>query len=71
MKHLQITFSIRDWKQGQNLLQELDLKDEHHILTNTFNIELEDEDHLTQLKDELNAKDIEFELNQIRTFTHD
>jgi hypothetical protein len=55
----EITFSIRDWKRGQNCLQQLALKDEQELMTDTFNIELEDEEHLQELREELNARDIE------------
>ena len=59
MKQLELTFSLRDWKQGAELLCELGLQEMK--MTHSHDLELCN-DNLELLQDELQESGLEFEL---------
>jgi len=59
-----LTFSLRDWRQGCSLLTRLGLND-NELMTDTFDLCLSEDWELQNLTDELNSLDIEFELEQL------
>lgn len=66
MKTIEITFSIRDWSKGQDLLVRLGFLPEGVVqATDTHMIHIEDEDMEDLLKEELDMMDLEFETKEI------
>ena len=57
-----LTFSNRDWRQGAELLERLGFQ-ERLLLTSEHMLDL-DEDQKELLSDELDALDLEFELEE-------
>ena len=57
-----LEFSLRDWRQGSNLLQRLCINGEEW--SSSFELRLEDEE---ELLDELKALDLEFRLTNLET----
>ena len=64
MGQLLLTFSLRDRKQGQDLLLRLGWLDQE-LLTNEFQLSFEQEWHKEDLVAELEESDLEFELETL------
>ena len=58
-----LTFSLRDWKQGCQLLTRIGLND-NELISDTFDLCLNEDWTLENLQDELNCLDIEFNLEK-------
>lgn len=66
MKELKITFSFRDWQKGQRILQMLGLiPEDRWLISDSWEIKLEDEDHLHELESELDSVDCEFVIKEV------
>jgi hypothetical protein len=61
---IQITFSLRDWRKGQNILTMLGLRKEGLTLSETLIIKIE-EWMLEDLKFELDQAGVEFEIEEL------
>lgn len=59
-----LIFSLRDWKQGCELLTRIGLND-NELISNTFDLRLNENWVLENLQDELNSLGIEFDLEQL------
>ena len=59
----ELEFSLRDWSKGSNLLARLGFNDEN-MLSDSFDLTLEDEDEEDMLLSELNSLDLEFRMSK-------
>ena len=64
MKTIKITFSIRDWRRGMDLLMRLGFIDQE-LITEEWVIEIEEDWQEESLRDELRALDLEFEIEDV------
>ena len=63
MKTFELTFSLRDWRKGSELLLRLGLT-EKELLTESHTLQVDD-DMKELLLDELNELDLEFDLEEL------
>lgn len=63
MKTINLIFSLRDWRKGKDVLFRLGHIEED-LLTEEWKLELEDW-QIEDLEEELNAMDLEFEIEEI------
>lgn len=68
MKAFEITFSLRDWREGRDLLIQLGFVKENTLCTEQWDVVCEDEDKEDELRTELADSGLEFEIVHLKGY---